>query len=310
MRQHQPLARPCQPRRAGERRTAERLIAEPCAFEHEVAFGPGEIARQPKPGADIGALQLCTAAIQLRQPQRTVQLRGAAFGGDLAVERRSLGAAAIDPRAGRGCGKHAGKAVVEPPLTLQLHAHGAVIAFQQPARIANRHIDRGQRRRLCAVGEDQRIERAEAQFAAGIAGANACALKRHPPHFRSGPADAEFDHQPPHEKIGPRRIADHEVLDHLGARGDADDVIARDDPAFGEIIVDHVADQPLAADPRGTAAHQRHGSDAEGDSGAPKLQPRPPPAALPRFIHLLLVSHRHCSQPLRVSPPKGNVGAG
>ena len=309
MRDHQAFGGPRQSPGAAQSLAGHGGQPQPGTAQREIALCRGKIALQSDLRADIRARQSGPATFDPTKPQRPVELRRAACGGELAVERGALGAAAFhaDPRCSHR--QRPGESVIEPPGPLQLDPHRAVIAFDQRTGIDQRHVDRGQARRLLAVGEDQRIQRAEAECAAAIAAEQPRTFDPHAPHFRPLPADAKLHHHAPRGEIGPRGIADHEVFDHLRLGADRDDIVGRGNAVLAQVIVEKIARDPLAVEPCEAACDQRHHRCAKPDPAPPPARPQARTRGWRRSF-VMRIRHRHCLLPLRPSAPKGNDAAG
>ena len=159
-------------------------------------------------------------ASQRAQPHWPRKLRLFRHHCQLAVERRARNPAARHCRARRHRRQRAAKPAAQVPAAVQLEPDQAIVGIHPPTRIDQPQVQIGQAERfvLRSGFEQDRIERAKAEFAAPIRTINPRLGQCHRLQRRDAPARLDHDLGPRRGEIGPRGITDHHIGQHLAAR--------------------------------------------------------------------------------------------
>ena len=166
----------------------------------------------------------------------------------------------------RDSGNDTRKSVAQPASAIGLDANRAEIPVDPGAAIAQGKIKIGQAERFLAAGEQHFIKAAKAGSAIADRAVKARANQRDAADARQAEPGFNLHRDFCNGQIGPRRIADYHVADHLTARADGGDVIggwqAHAFKLAGDIAVgDLFAGEPDRGKDRqnDAAKHQRHG---------------------------------------------------
>ena len=241
--------------------------------------------------------------------------------------QRTIEACAFDP-AGiggdlGGAGREdAGKAVIDPPLALDLEADRAVARLDQPAPVANRDVDFGKAGWRRAFAVDHAVETAETHATAPQYSVKTGARQRDPPDLGRTRSLAQLHQHPLRSEVGRFRVADDEVGQHRRFGSDAFDRVGCGQIVGREPIFDDIARDPLAREPQGNDRDREKEEHRRWDHPALLAPPWAWVRAWVRRKALLrfgercglgqlglgvLVDPGHSLRPLRERLPKGNA---
>ncbi len=156
---------PAEPGAAGQPGGGQIGIGRALSGKAEIGIGSGEIGPQAGLGADIGPREAPACTGQPGEAQRAIEGRRAVRRRHCAIERRAFGPAVLDADPRRGRGEASGEPVVQSSCALKGQTHPSEVARNEGARVLQFEHDRRERRGLIAAGEDQRVQRAEAELA-------------------------------------------------------------------------------------------------------------------------------------------------
>ena len=210
---------------------------------------------------------------QPAEPHRPDKARLFAASSDAAIKARPLGRAAGDCGARRDGRQGSGKTAAQLARAFQLEAHRTEVAIQPAAPVDNRDIEvRQTEPLLLRTLEQQLVESTKAELAAAQTAIKPGPHRSDPPDTRHSEARHSADDQPLGGKIGPLRVADDNVAQHLGAHPDPFDLIGCGQIERGQLVGDNVIGDPLAGKPAGRQREQQQAGK--------RKQHHTPPASL------------------------------
>ena len=176
----------------------------------------------------------------------------------------------------RGDDRHdSGEPVVQPPLARGLDPERAIIRLQQGAPVGNLQVQFGQRERLLAAGEQQRIERAEAQLAAAVTSIQPRLDQYDPPDAGKPEAIDQLDFGAFDSEIGMLGITNHDIRQHLPPRPDPLNPVSRRNSAARQFASDYVVGNPLALGPQDRNRQRQNQREDRQNPAQPTQSPLP-----------------------------------
>jgi hypothetical protein len=167
------------------------------------------------------------------------------------------------------CGEPSPKARTQRPLPVQGNAQPSRVGIERQPRVGQAKHQVGQAERRGGLRIAELVQFAQAQHAVVQRAAHPHAARTHRGDLRrqAGKGDVHLD--PAGGQVRPGGIAEHDILDALGAESDIDEVVIRLNPAPVEFAADEILGNRGTLRPQ-RDQHQRQRAAAHGQPASPR----------------------------------------
>ena len=239
----------CEPDSATEPRRVPDRRPHPADVDQRSPGPSVERRTEGRVDRQLRARHLHAAAHDGRRADRPVQRRLPPRHRDVHHRVGRVDRAGAQPQPMRGRGDAPREPLGKVTRTFQGEPDRARRRLQPRARVAQHHVDVGQRERSVARRGQQPIDRAHPQFATDHPAAQPHTIRLNPGDVRPCAPDAEREHHAPRGKVGRRRIADTDVAQFLATEPERRDAVTRGYAPLGESAIDEARGDRAALDP-------------------------------------------------------------